>query len=25
MYLCGLFAAIAVDAAVGLPVLGLPF
>ena len=24
MYLCGLFAAIAVDAAVGLPVLGLP-
>ncbi len=25
MYLCALFAAIAVDAAVGLPVLGLPF
>jgi heme o synthase len=25
MYLCGLFAAIAVDAAVGLPVLGWPF
>jgi protoheme IX farnesyltransferase len=25
MYLCGLFAAIAVDAVVGLPVLGLPF
>jgi len=26
MYLCGLFAAIAVDAAVGLPVLGgVPF
>ena len=26
MYLCGLFAAIAVDSAVGLPVLGgLPF
>ena len=24
MYLCGLFVAIAVDAAVGLPVLGLP-
>jgi protoheme IX farnesyltransferase len=25
MYLCALFAAIAVDAAIGLPVLGLPF
>lgn len=25
LYLCGLFAAIAVDAALGLPVLGLPF
>ncbi|WP_420821674.1 heme o synthase [Pseudonocardia acidicola] len=25
MYLCGLFAAIAVDAAIGLPVLGWPF
>jgi heme o synthase len=25
IYLCGLFAAIAVDAAIGLPVLGLPF
>jgi protoheme IX farnesyltransferase len=24
MYLCGLFAAIAVDAVVGLPILGLP-